>query len=144
MAITLAYNGRSVEIKTFKRNAATPVEYRSDSVRTQLSQAGALIISGPAQPTLRRWPIEGVVTASGYIELENMWLDWETRRANRAEAEELLIALTDGTTPSQRTAQVVFGGSAGAPKFERFDDYGRRWSVRVIFEEVGERAGANP
>ncbi len=135
MAITIAYKTRTVEIKTLKRNAATPVSFR-DSVTTQLTQAGVTVVTGPAIPTLRSWDLDGVVTASGATELWNLWQEWDTDRANRVEPAELEIALTDNTAPFNQSAQVVFAGSAGAPKLERFDDYGRRWSVKLALEEV--------
>lgn len=138
MAIAIGYKGRSVEIKTLKRDAATPVSWRSDSVGVQRTQAGLLQVTGTAIPATRAWAINGVVTASGATELWNLWLEWDTDRANRVEPEELLIALTDTTTPFEQTAEVVFAGSAGAPVLERFDDYGKRWTVRLAFEEVGQ------
>ncbi len=136
MAITIGYKSRTVEIKTLRR-PASPSGWRADSVNVQRTQAGVALITGTAIPATRQWAIEGVVTASGATELWNLWLEWDTDRANRVEPEELAIALTDRTTPFEQTAQVVFAGAGGAPKPERFDDYGYRWVVRLAFEEVG-------
>ncbi len=136
MAIEIGYKSRTVEIKTLRR-PASPTGWRQDSVNVQRTQAGVLQVTGTAIPATRQWAIEGVVTASGATELWNLWLEWDTDRANRVEDAELAIALTDRTLPFQQTAQVVFSGSAGAPKLDRFDDYGKRWNVKLAFDEIG-------
>ncbi len=136
MAITVGYKARNVEIKTLRR-PASPASWRQDSVNVQRTQAGVLQVTGTAIPATRQWAIEGVVTASGATELWNLWLEWDTDRANRVEDAELAIALTDQTLPFGQTAQVVFSGATGAPKLERFDDYGKRWTVKLAFDEIG-------
>ncbi len=141
MAISISYKDRTVEIKTLRRNGGTPVSFRQGLTSTQVTQAGVTVVTGIASPALRQWDIDGVVTASGATELWNLYLQWEADRVNRVEQSELAIALSDGTAPFQQQTQVVFGGSAGAPKLDRFDDYGRGWSVKLTLEEI---SSANP